>query len=185
VPKTLAILPRLANAENRPPGLKLVNHQWVYSFIKRIDPNLLPIADEQIESERAKVSAAIMQHWFDGLEPVIKQIKHGNIYNFDETGFILGQQPSRTRSIGRKRARAEVDERESLTAIECISADGFALPPFFIFQGSVLLKRWFDESLDPDWVVSVAKTSYVNSDLAFEWLQHFDKHTINRGEKSK
>jgi hypothetical protein len=66
-----------------------------------------------------------MQHWFDGLEPVIKQMKHHNIYNFDETGFVLGQQPSRTSSIGRRRARAEIpDTRESLTSIECISADG-------------------------------------------------------------
>jgi hypothetical protein len=155
VPKTSLVLPRLAKAEILPPRLKLVNHQWVYSFIKRINPDILPIADEQIDSERAQVSAAMMQHWFDSLEPVIKQIKHGNIYNFDETGFILGQQPSRTRSIGRKKARAEVSStRESLTSIEYISADGFALPPFFIFTGSVQLERWFDESLDPDWVVS-------------------------------
>jgi hypothetical protein len=62
VPKTSAILPRLAKAQNIPSKLKLVNHQWAYSFIKRIDPSLLPIADEQIESERAKVSAAMMQH---------------------------------------------------------------------------------------------------------------------------
>jgi hypothetical protein len=111
----------------------------------------------------------MMQHWFNSLEPVIKQIKHSNIYNFDKTGFILGQQPSRTRSISRKKARAEVSStRESLTSIECISADGFALPPFFIFTGSVLLERWFDESLNPDWVVSVAPTGYINSDLAFE-----------------
>jgi hypothetical protein len=75
VPKTSPILPRLAKAENLPPGLKLVNHQWAYSFIKRIDPGILPIADEQIDSERAKVSAALMQHWFDGLEPVIARMK--------------------------------------------------------------------------------------------------------------
>jgi hypothetical protein len=126
-----------------------------------------------------------MQNWFDGLEPVIKQIKHYNIYNFNETGFVLGQQPFRTSSIGRKRARAEIpNTRESLTSIECISPDGFALPPFFIFTGSVILEKWFDESLDPDWVVSVAKNGYINSDLAFEWLQHFDKHTKERAGKS-
>jgi hypothetical protein len=181
VPKTSAILPRLANAEILPPGLKLVNHQWAYSFIKRINPKIRPTADDQISSGRATVSAAMMQNWFDALEPVIKQIKHYNIYNFDETGFILGQQSSRTSLIGRKRARAELAEtQESLTAIECISPDGFALPPFFIFTGSVILERWFDESPDPDWVVSVAKSGYINSDIAFEWLQHFDKHTQKR-----
>lgn len=183
VPKTSAILPRLANAETLPPGLKLVNYQWAYLFIKRIDPKIRPIADEQISSDRATVSAAMMQNWFDALELVIKQIKHCNIYNFDETGFILGQQSFRTSSIGRKRACAELaDTRESLTAIEYISPDGFALPPFFIFTGSVILEIWFDESLDADWVVSVAKTGYINSGIAFEWLQHFDKHTQKRAE---
>jgi hypothetical protein len=110
-----------------------------------------------------------MQNWFNALELVIKQIKHYNIYNFDETGFILGQQSSCISLIRRKRARAELaDTRESLTAIECISPDGFVLPPFFIFIGSVILERWFDESLDPNEVVSVAKTSYINSDIAFK-----------------
>ncbi|KAJ5364937.1 uncharacterized protein N7496_010650 [Penicillium cataractarum] len=189
LPKTTAVLPRLAKAKNRPPGLKLVNHQWAYSFIKRVDPNLVPVADEQISSERARITAAEMQHWFDGLEPVIRQVKHYNIFNFDETGFILGQQASRSHSIGRKGARQarseKADTREMLTSIECISADGRVIPPFFIFEGSVVLERWFDEPLPNDWVISVSPTGYVNSELAFEWLQHFDEHTINRVEKDE
>jgi hypothetical protein len=62
------------------------------------------------------VSAAMIQNWFNALKPVIKQIKHYNIYNFDETSFILRQQSSRTSLIRRKTARAELaDTRESLT----------------------------------------------------------------------
>jgi hypothetical protein len=175
----------LARAKDRPPGLKLVNHQWAYSFIKRVDPNLGPKADEIISSDRARLTAAEIQNWFDGLEPVIRQIKHYNIYNFDETGFQLGQQPNRSKSIGRRSARIEkANTRESLTAIECISADGFIIPPFFIFEGSVILERWFEEPLPDDWVISVASTGYINSELAFEWLQHFNKHTKNRAQKS-
>jgi hypothetical protein len=128
-----------------------------------------------------------MQDWFDGLEPIIKKIKHYNIYNFDESGFMLGQQPSRTRSIGRQRARAEINpsKRESQTIIECIAADGFAIPPFLIMRGSVILERWFDDQPDDDWYVSVAETGFVNSQLAFTWLQHFDKHTLDRAQRSK
>ena len=68
------------------------------------------------------MSAAMIQNWFGGLEPVIKNIKHYNIYNFDESGFMLGQQASRTSSIGRQRARAEVNrsKRGSQTIIERI-----------------------------------------------------------------
>jgi DDE superfamily endonuclease len=187
IPKSKSILARLAKREDWPPGLKLVNHQWAYDFIQRIDPNLGPIADEQIDCERATVTAAMVQNWFDGLEPIIKKIKHYNIYNFDESGFMLGQQPSRTRSIGRQRARAEVNlsKRESQTIIECIAADGFAIPPFLIFRGSVILERWFEDQEDDDWYVSVAETGFVNSNLAFTWLQHFDKHTYSRAKNSK
>jgi hypothetical protein len=55
----------LAKREDWPPGLKLENHQWVYKFIQRIDPDLGPIADEQIDSERATITAAMMKGWFD------------------------------------------------------------------------------------------------------------------------
>ncbi|KAJ5464821.1 transcriptional regulator family: Centromere protein BDNA-binding region [Penicillium daleae] len=51
-----------------------------------------------------------------------------------------GQQASRTRSVGRQQARAEVNPTE---------------------------------------------TGFVNSDLAFQWLQHFDKHTLNRAKKNE
>jgi len=187
MPPSNSILARLANRQDLPTGLKLVNHQWAYTFIRRIDPNLRPIADEQIDSERATVSAAAIQNWFDGLEPVIKKIKHYNIYNFDESGFMLGQQASRTSSVGRQRARAEVNlsKRDSQTIIECIAADGFAIPPFLIFRGSVILERWFEDQEDDDWYVSVTETGFVNSNLAFTWLQHFDKHTRNRAKTSK
>jgi hypothetical protein len=62
MPKSKSILSRLAKREDWPPGLKLVNHQWAYKFIRRIDPDLRPIADEQIDSERATVTAAMIQH---------------------------------------------------------------------------------------------------------------------------
>ena len=82
---------------------------------------------------------------------------------------MLGQQASRTSSVGRQRARAEVNlsKRDSQTIIECIAADGFAIPPFLIFRGSVILERWFEDQEDDDWYVSVTETGFVNSDLAF------------------
>ena len=82
---------------------------------------------------------------------------------------MLSQQASRISSVGRQRARAEVNlsKRDSQTIIECIAADGFAIPPFLIFRGSVILERWFEDQEDDDWYVSVTETGFVNSDLAF------------------
>ena len=76
------------------------------------------------------------------IEPVIKKIKHYNIYNVDKGGFILRQQAYRTRSVSRHHAQAKVNpsKRGSQTIVKYITTDSFAIPPFLIFRGSVLLK---------------------------------------------
>lgn len=48
-----------------------------------------------------------------------------------------------------------------------------------------MLESWFENQEDDDWYVWVADTGFVNSNLAFEWLQHFDKNTIHRANASK
>lgn len=48
-----------------------------------------------------------------------------------------------------------------------------------------MLERWFENQEDDDWYVWVANTGFVNSNLAFEWLQHFDKNSLNRTNASK
>lgn len=174
-----------SNADNEPQP-SLVGKTWVYRFIKRLPEELRPRIEQPIESERAYIDPAETQHWFDRLEPIIKATKTHNIYNFDETGFILGE-TKRQRVISRqKRPQAASDcTRESLTAVECVSADGWVAPPFFIFKGQAILERWFKDNMNPDWVVAMAPKGFITDKLAFEWLQHFDQHTRYRVEKSK
>ena len=127
-----------------------------------------------------------IQDWYEGLGRGIAKVKHHNIYNFDETGFILGQQPGCVCVIGRRRSRVPIpDTRELLSVVECISPDGYALPPYFVFQGKVILERWFSEEHPKDYEVAMAANGFITSPLAFKFLQHFDRHTRNRAGKSK
>ena len=58
-----------------------------------------------------------------------------NLYNFDETGFCLRQGSSHAVVTVYKHKRSPTAQGENITAVECISADGFILDPLFILKG--------------------------------------------------
>jgi hypothetical protein len=68
-----------------------------------------------------------------------------NIYNMDETGFLLGQ-ALKVKVIcrkGRKNPRYSQDgNRKMATLIECVSADGRVIPPMYIYKGTMHLMGW-------------------------------------------
>jgi hypothetical protein len=70
------------------------------------------------------------------------QVKPENVYNMDEKGFVLGQALKCKVIVraGRKNPRYVQDgNREMVTVIECVSADGRVLPPMYIYKGSAHL----------------------------------------------
>jgi hypothetical protein len=62
-----------------------------------------------------------------------------DFYNFDETGFMMGQIcPGMvvTRADRRGKAkRVQPGNREWATAIICINGEGWSVPPFLVVQG--------------------------------------------------
>lgn len=53
------------------------------------------------------------------------------------------------------------DNRESLTAMKCISV-GRDIPPLLILTGIQQLASWFNNDLDDDIAVTTAETAYTN-----------------------
>ena len=112
-------------------------------------------------------------------------IQDCDFYNFDETGFMMGVICGNmvvTRADRRGRGKQlQPGNREWATAIECVSSDGFVLPPFLILQGVNHLASWYTEcDLPLPWVIKTSTNGWTNNDTALEWIQHFDKHTIGR-----
>jgi hypothetical protein len=62
-----------------------------------------------------------------------------DIYNFDETGFVIGVICPGivvTRADRRSRSKAiQPGNREWATAIICINGEGGSIPPFLVVQG--------------------------------------------------
>ena len=143
-----------------------------------------------MEAARIEISAADVQNFYDGFERYVHDARPCNIYNFDESGFIIAQQGRRkvlsNDPYGVKKAK-DLSTRELLTAIECVSADGYVLPPFFIVKGINILMDWYRSDLRPEkgGKIAILGSGMTNFNLTFEWLKHFDEHTRDRIKNGK
>ncbi|KAJ3019688.1 hypothetical protein NUW54_g6 [Trametes sanguinea] len=126
--------------------------RWIYDFQKR-HPDILYRRPNKLNDKRAQAfNPNAVAAYFDELGDILQKykVKPQNIYNMDEKGIQLGGGRARGRQKGyydsSDRARYQVgsDNLELVTVIECVSADGTALKPGFIFQGSVCEMDWWD-----------------------------------------
>ncbi|EED21177.1 C6 transcription factor, putative [Talaromyces stipitatus ATCC 10500] len=79
----------------------------------------------------------IVERWFIDLKIVMDDLKITlkNLYNFDETGFIVGQGEKEAVVTAYPKTLQRISSlssRESLTVVECINAEGKIIPPLII-----------------------------------------------------
>jgi hypothetical protein len=112
-------------------------------------------------------------------------IAESDIYNFDETGFMMGvistgiivtnaERRSNTRLV-------QPGGREWVTVIQGVSSGGWCIPPFIIVAGQYHLSSWYEDSpLPHNWVLAITQNGWTTNERGLEWIQHFDKHTKPR-----
>ena len=80
-------------------------------------------------------------------------IADADIYNFDETGFMMGQITASmvvTSSDRRGKPKlAQPGNREWVTVIQGVCSDGWCLPPFIAVKGAYHLANWYADSTLP------------------------------------
>ena len=100
----------------------------------------------------------------------------------DEKGLMLGQ-ALKVKIICRRGRRnlhyTQDGNREMVTVIECVSADGSVLPPMYIYKGSSHLMGWHDAvGAEGKATFAWTKTGWTDRVLRLEWLSgNFDEHT--------
>jgi hypothetical protein len=117
-----------------------VGQCWVSQFIKRYD-DLQSKYNCKYDYQRAKCEdPTLIQGWFKCIEDTKAQygILDEDIWNFDETGCQIGvittaKVVTRTDRAGRPRT-VQPGNREWVTIIETISAQGDTIPPLVIFE---------------------------------------------------
>lgn len=72
---------------------------------------------------------------------------------------------------------ADPDNRESLTAVETVCADGTTIPPILILKGDVLLEKYFGNDLENETLLATSPSGYSNEGLAMKYLIHFHNNT--------
>ena len=96
----------------------------------------------------------------------------------DEKGFVMGQ-GQKVKVIVRRNPRNE--NRDMVTVVDCISADGRVIPPLYIYKGSAHLVGWYTAVKKEDGNVTFAyspKGGWMDNELALEWLErNFEKFT--------
>ncbi|KAI9058893.1 CENP-B protein, partial [Trametes sanguinea] len=101
------------------------------------------------------------------------------IYGTDEVGFTtsLGQ---KERVIGKagKSIQHQVrgGNRENITVIPTICADGSSIPPLVIFKGKAFQVKWLqDNPLDAS--LGYSKKGWTDGEIGVDWIMHFDLYT--------
>jgi hypothetical protein len=164
-----------------------VGKKWPYRFVRR-RPELKTRFSRSYDFQRALCEdPKLIEDWFRLVANMRAKyaIQDCDFYNFDETGFMMGVICGNmvvTRADRRGRSKQlQPGNREWATAIECVSSDGFCIPPFLIVQGVNHLASWYTEcGLPPSWVIKTTPNGWTDNDTALEWIKHFDKHTKAR-----
>ena len=112
-------------------------------------------------------------------------IQDADLYNFDETGFMMGIiTPSMVVTRAERRGRAKTVQpgnQEWVTVIQGVNAEGWYIPPYIVVKGAYHLANWYTEcELPTDWAIKPTTNGWTDNETGLEWIRHFEKHTAGR-----
>jgi hypothetical protein len=183
---TISLVKEMADAICKARGAPSVGVNWPNTFIKRT-PALKTRLGRTYECQRRLCEdPQVIEGWFKLVKNTID--KHGilpqDIYNFDETGFQMGQISALMVVIATDRQgrpkQVKPTNTQWVTLIQGACADGSTIPPFLIFKGKELNHTWFNQGLPPTWTFTVSENGWTTDKIGLQWIRHFEKHTRSR-----
>ena len=171
----------------RNPGEHWVT-RWLSHHQKELKTGYLALIDK---SRKKADSALYYSLYFELLGRKIQEyeIQTGNSYNMDEKGFLIGFLQKAKRiftkkafEAGRIKHMVQDGNREWITIIATICADGSSLSPALIYQAvSGNIQDTWLQDYDPkeaSCFFSSSPTGWTNDDLGYSWLTTlFDRET--------
>ncbi|PMD26311.1 hypothetical protein NA56DRAFT_733159 [Hyaloscypha hepaticicola] len=136
---------------------RYIYKNWTAHFVKRYSDRLKSLYLHNIDNLHIKSEyRPYIKHFFDLLIKAINDynIIAGNIYNWDEKGFLIGLAHTLKRIMtkklynsGRIISAAQDGSREFISLLASICADGTALPPALIYKGASgdLQDTWLED----------------------------------------
>jgi hypothetical protein len=164
-----------------------VGKNWPNNFVNR-QPELKTRLNRKYDYQRAKCEdPELIRGWFELVKNTIAKygIQVADIYNFDETGFLMGQiSTTMVVTSAERRGRPKSKQpgnREWATVIQAVCATGWALPAFVVVKGQYHLRSWYDnEQLPKGWRVHTSETGWTTNAIGLDWITHFNQYTRPR-----
>jgi len=190
-PMTVSTLNSLAKSLLEAKGdLDPLGHNWYLAFMRRHPELKVRRSQAMDQARRDALDKKTIDHWFELFNALrlIYNVSDDDTYNMGEKGCMkgVGERVNAIIPLPRPENRkqeafsAQAGNREWVSIIECISANGFFLPPFVIFEGERIGHGWTDETIDKKIQIRVSPKGWTDHGIALEWLHHFNKHTQGR-----
>ena len=185
--------PRIVNVEDMANTIlesrdaQRVGTRWASTFVNR-QPELKMRLSRAYDYQRALCEdPEKIKAWFALLRNMKAKygIQDEDVYNFDETGFMMGQITSMMVVTGAdrsgKRKKILPGNREWVTVIQGVCSDGWCVPPFIVVKGVYHLANWYSDSTLPrNWVIKPTSNGWTDNETGLDWIRHFEKHTATR-----
>jgi hypothetical protein len=186
-PPRLCVVEDMANRLVATRQGERVGPRWAGNFVRR-RPELQTRFQRKYDYQRAKCEdPEVIRGWFEFVRNTIAKYRvcDKDIYNFDETGFMMGVISTGMvviSSDGRAKAKTiQPGNREWVTVVQAVSFVGYAVPRYVIVAGKNHLDSWYDETeLLPYWRTGVSQNSWITNELAMDWIRHFEEFTSSR-----
>ncbi|KAJ5790239.1 uncharacterized protein N7518_007250 [Penicillium psychrosexuale] len=159
-----------------------VGHNWTTPHLKYITQK--PKEKARMDSESIEGLTLWFHHFLKVMEEY-KLLPH-EIYNWDKTGYQIGQ--GKPRKVVSSRSTSHIATgglAESITGIECIAVDGWAMLPWFLVKGCRQIEEWYTNITIPDFCIKPTPKGWIDNDTAFKWLCSFHEATKNRVQKDR
>ncbi|CAK5283406.1 unnamed protein product [Mycena citricolor] len=165
---------------------KELGKTWGRRFLVRHKDALKVKNAASLEECRAKsLTRPVVHKYFEMLSRVIQEfnIKPKHIYNMDEKGIQLGMAGRLQVVVDRDQRNVQAianGNRELVTIIECVSADGEVLCPSVVFQGLRRDNRWGANN-PCNASISLSPNGWTDQELGTLWLKKdFDPQSAAR-----
>lgn len=158
--------------------------KWPNNFVKR-QPELRVRLTRQQDRQRVLCEdPRVISPWFELVQRTREKygILDEDIYNFDETGFMMGMISAQSVVTGSERRYRpkgiQPGNREWTTVIQGINAYGWAIPPFIVFAAKYHLHAWYEgNDIPQDWPIAVSEKGWTTNEIGVQWLEHFNAYT--------
>ena len=150
---------------------------WVSRFIKRHDLELVSKWTTGLDNEHSKADSAFKYTlYFELLRQKIEKFKidRRQIYNMDEKGFLISVLVKMKRIFSRRRYEEggvrqllQDGNREWITVIACICADGTTLSPGLIYRAitGLIQDSWLQDFDNHPCFFASSPTGWTNDHL--------------------